>query len=134
MFHNIFHRLEKLFHFHSHKSYYNKPNWLSLQRLYFNLSMKLRPNFLFAEKVTQFSFIQCGLILCFSIDLRGVGASNISMLDCEIEMNQSWKQGRNPLLVEGCQGKVQSLPCWYLLCVSSKTCTTVKNSVSNNVS
>ena len=50
-----------------------------------HLSMKLRPNFVFAEKVTQFSFIQCGLILCFSIDLRGVGASNISMLDCEIE-------------------------------------------------
>lgn len=28
-------RVEQLFHPHSYKSYYNKPNWLSLQRLYF---------------------------------------------------------------------------------------------------
>lgn len=45
-------------------------------------STKLRLNFLFAEKVTQFSFIWCGLILCLSSDLRAVDASNISMLDC----------------------------------------------------
>lgn len=132
MFHNVFHRLEKLFHFHSYKSYYNKPNWLSLQRLYFTLKHEIETKLCICWEGDTIFF--CGLILCFSIDLRGVGASNISMLDCEIEMNQSWKQGRNPFLVEGCQGKVQNLPCWYLLCVSSKTCTTVRNSVSNNVS
>lgn len=97
-------------------------------------STKLRLNLLFAEKVTQFSFIWCGLILCLSTDLRWVGVSNISMLDCLWTRNESvLKRRQKSFLVEGCQVTIQSLRCWYLLCVSSKTCTIVRNSVSNNI-
>lgn len=120
---------EKLFHLHRYKSYCNKPNRQPLRSLYFILEHEIETELLFAEKVTQFSFMWCGLILCLSGELRGMGGSNISMLDCLWTRDESvLKRGQKSLLVEGCQVTIQSLSYWYLLCVSSKYCTTDRNS------
>lgn len=87
-------------------------------------SVKLRQNFLFAEKMPQFSFIWCDLILCLSSDLKGVDALNISIPDCLWTRDESVsKRRQKSLLVEGCQVTIQSSLCWCLLCVSSKKCT-----------
>lgn len=87
-------------------------------------SVKLRLNFLFAEKMPQFSFIWCDLILCLSSDLKGVDALNISIPDCLWTRDESVsKRRQKSFLVEGCQVTIQSSLCWCLLCVSSKKCT-----------
>lgn len=128
IFHSIFHRLKNF-----STSTATNPTITNQTGCLFRdytsyYSMKLRLNFYLLWR--WHNFLLYGVVSFFSFPVTSeewVAQIFQCWVVCKLQMNQSWKGSRNHFLMGGCQVTIQSLPCWFLLCVSTKNCTIDRN-------